>query len=162
VREYSDSPACCNGINCACGVKTAYNLTFGTREVLLKVPASGITQAQKETFQTKLTAAFNDLSGITGFDTSAAAFIARTSIPLTISIVEESISGPVYFRDDGIDSLSIGKDFFDPASTQNIGGMLYGFAILHENDYVSKIFDTSKETVRLAYAPFGKSEGIQG
>jgi hypothetical protein len=153
VHEFSDS-TCCTAGDCTCTIKPTHNLTFGTRQVILDVPASGITQAQKETFQTKLTTAFDTFSADVSntSDPYLVAFLARSSIPLTISVVEESFSAP-YFRDEGIDSLSIGQDFWDASSGQTIEVIFYTFSIMHNSEYISRMFDTSKETVRLAFRP---------
>jgi hypothetical protein len=159
MREFSDSPACCTSGDCTCDVKTTHELLLGSRPVTFNVLDGGITEAQKDAFQTKLTDAFSTLSSAaTGGDPNAAAFIARTSIPLIISVQEESFPAPGYYRSDGTDSLSIGEDFFDPESTQSLFVILYAFSIEHNSDYTAQIFDTSKETIRLAYAPFDEAD----
>jgi hypothetical protein len=44
-REFSDNPACCDGEDCACTVKTTHDLTLGARPVTFNVPEGGLAQA---------------------------------------------------------------------------------------------------------------------
>jgi hypothetical protein len=54
VREYADSPECCEGEDCACGVKQTYSHTFGDRPVTINAPTGGLTEAQVSSIKSML------------------------------------------------------------------------------------------------------------
>jgi hypothetical protein len=140
MREFSDSPACCTSGDCTCSVQQTHNLSLGTHPVVLTVPAYGISQDRFTELQEDFTAAAVILNSIGG-----AWYNGNTD---TVEI-ELKDSGEYEY---------ISKYKFRMNKSAIVLDTIVDHILFHNSLGFFKQFDTSKATVRLAYAPFGKAD----
>jgi hypothetical protein len=144
VKEFADSP-CCEYENCACGIKQSYSLTFGNRNVVLNVPATGITQAQFTEIQRVLTEA------ATAAEANAPQFMSGTgNIVITIS---NTPSNPELYN--YVDANSVEISINDLASFENA---LTGFYTEAQEYYESLSYELGDRHVVINVPAGGLSE----